>query len=163
MKPLLSCLSLVLAISILSCTTSGSAQTAGDTTIKNLVEGKNFVFQAQSAQPARGASRQLTAGYELRVSMDTLTAQLPYFGRAYNAPMDMRGGGIEFTSIDFAYTLEAKKKGRWNITIEPKDAKDVRQMILSVSENGYASLQVLSNNRDPINFNGVVVERGHRR
>jgi hypothetical protein len=163
MKPLLFSLSLVLAISILSCTTSGSAQTAEDTTIKNLVEGKNFVFQAQSVQPSGGASRQLTTGYELRVSMDTLIAQLPYFGRAYAAPMDMRGGGIEFTSTDFAYTLEAKKKGRWNISIEPKDGKDVRQMNLSVSENGYASLQVLSNNRDPISFSGIVVERAHRK
>ena len=95
--------------------------------------------------------------------MDTLISQLPYFGRAYSAPMDMKGGGIEFTSTDFAYTLEAKKKGRWSISIEPKDEKDVRQMILSVSENGYASLQVLSNNRDPINFNGIVVERKPRR
>ena len=163
MRPLLSCLSLFLAISIISCTTTGSAQTAGDTTIKNMVEGKNFVFQAQSVQPSRGASRQLSAGYELRISMDTLISQLPYFGRAYSAPMDMKGGGIEFTSTDFAYTLEAKKKGRWSISIEPKDEKDVRQMILSVSENGYASLQVLSNNRDPINFNGIVVERKPRR
>jgi hypothetical protein len=36
-------------------------------------------------------------------------------------------------------------------------------MSLSVSENGYASLQVLSTNRDPITFNGVVVQRVQRR
>jgi hypothetical protein len=88
---------------------------------------------------------------------------LPYFGRAYQPPPDLKGGGIEFTSTDYGYTLEAKRKGRWTITLDPRDARDVRQMILSVSENGYANLQVLSNNRDPISFSGIVVEKGVRR
>jgi hypothetical protein len=124
--------------------------------------GRCIVYN-QYAQPSRGTTRQLTSGYDLRLSGDTLVAQLPYFGRAFSAPIDMRGGGIEFTTTDYGYTLEAKRNGRWNITIDPKDAKDVRQMSLSVSENGYASLQVLSTNRDPITFNGVVVQRVQRR
>jgi len=156
-------LSILLALGAFSCTSTSGVQSVEGTALKNLLEGKNFIFQAQSAQPGRGTTRPLTAGYELRVSGDTLAAQLPYFGRAYSAPSNMTGGGIEFTSTHFGYALEAQKKGRWNITIEPKDDQDVRQMLLSVSENGYASLQVLSNNRDPITFNGMVVQRAERR
>lgn len=163
MKNLLSLLSISFALLIASCSSPTGAQSTDGTAMKTLLEGKRFVFQAQTAQPSRGTSRQLTGGYELRVSDDTLVAQLPYFGRAYQPPSDMRGGGIEFTSTDYGFTLEAKRKGRWNITLEPRDASDVRLMTLSVSEDGYANLQVLSNNRDPISFNGIVVERGVRR
>ena len=162
MKTLTFFASIFLAFVAVSCSTSSGAQSVEGTALKNLLEQKNFIFQAQSAQPSRGTSRQLSSGYDLRLSGDTLVAQLPYFGRAFSAPIDMRGGGIEFTSTDYGYTLEAKRNGRWIITIDPRDAKDVRQMSLSVAENGYASLQVLSTNRDPITFNGIVVQRVQR-
>src|ERR1700752_1622217 len=101
--------------------------------VQQLVETKNYVFVAETALPTSGRIRQLTSGYELRVSGDTINSYLPYFGRAYVAPINPAEGGIEFTSQDFEYTAKAKKKGGWNILINPKDAKDVRQLILDVS------------------------------
>lgn len=163
MKGLLSLAGITLALVIASCSAPSGVQTAGDAAIKTLIDNRNFVFQAQLAQPTRGTSRQLTAGYELRVAGDTLTANLPYFGRAYQAPIDMRGGGVEFTTTDYSYSVDPKRKGRWTINFDPKGKGDVRNMTLSVSEDGYASLQVLSNNRDPISFTGVVVEPRARR
>ena len=163
MKGLLSLAGFILALVTVSCSAPSEVQTTGNTAIKTLIDNRSYVFQAQLAQPTRGTSRQLTTGYELRVSGDTLTANLPYFGRAYQAPLDMRGGGVEFNTTDYSYTVEPKRKGRWNITFDPRGQGDVRSMTLSVSEDGYASLQVLSNNRDPITFSGVVVERKGRR
>jgi hypothetical protein len=163
MKGWLSLYSIVLAFVAVSCASPAEVQSTGGADIKTLLEGKRFVFQAQTAQPTRGTSRQLSTGYDLRVSGDTLVAQLPYFGRAYQAPIDMRGGGIEFNTTDYSYSLEPKRKGRWNITFDPKGKGDVRSLNLSVSEDGYASLQVLSNNRDPITFTGIVVERTGRK
>jgi hypothetical protein len=163
MKGLLSGVSILLAFIFNSCTAPSEVQTSGNADMKALVEGKRYVFQAQMAQPSRGTARQLTGGYELRVSGDTLIAQLPYFGRAYQAPSDMRGGGIDFTSTDYGYSIEPRRKGRWNIAFDLKGKTDVRSMTLSVSEDGYASLQVLSNNREPISFTGVVVKRSGRR
>lgn len=156
-------LSISLALFVASCSSSKTIQTGEGDQIKPLIESKHYVFQAQMAQPSRGTSRQLTGGYELRVLGDTLIAQLPYFGRAYQAPADLRGGGIEFTSTNYAYTVAPQKKGRWNITFAPRDKRDVREMNLSVSDDGYANLQVLSNNREPISFSGIVVELKNRR
>lgn len=163
MKGLLSLASLTLALAMGSCSAPAEVQTTQGAALKTLIDNRNYVFQAQLAQPTRGTSMQLTGGYELRVSGDTLVAQLPYFGRAYQAPADMRGGGVDFTTTDYSYSIEPKRKGRWNITFDPRGKGDVRNMILSVSEDGYASLQVLSNNRDPITFTGIVVERSQRR
>ncbi len=127
--------------------------------VKNMVDTKNFVFKAQSMTPMRGRNRQLTSEYDLKIFNDSLISFLPYFGRAYTAPVNPSEGGLQFTSTDFQYQATARKKGGWEITIQPKDHRDVRQLLLNVFESGNATLQVISNNRDPIFFNGYVAER----
>jgi hypothetical protein len=70
--------------------------------------------------------------------------------------MNPTEGGIKFTSTANSYNVKDRKKGGWDITIVPSDTKDVRQMFLSVSEDGYANLNVISNNRQAIRFDGIV-------
>jgi hypothetical protein len=123
---------------------------------KNLIESQRYIFKAQTANPASGRTRQLTTEYDLKVSKDTIISYLPYFGRAYSAPADLTGGGINFTSMQFEYSVSRGKKNRWEIIIKPKDANDVQELSLTVFENGKADLQVRSNNRQPISFNGYI-------
>lgn len=132
--------------------------------VKGLIQSRNYVFQAQSVFPMRGRTRQISGeGYDVAVSKDTVNSYLPYFGRAYTAPIDPSKGGIQFISKDFEYTEKPGKRGGWDITIKPKDVRDVQQLFLSVSEDGYASLQVTSTNRQPISFNGVITEKRSRK
>ena len=134
------------------------AQELGKNEVKKLVEGKDFIFKAQTASPLGGMTRQLTTEYDLRVIGDSMITYLPYFGRAYTAPLPGSTGGINFTSTDFAYSVSEKKKGGWEIRITPS-GNDVRQLFLTVSESGYATLQVLSTNRQSISYNGYVARR----
>ncbi len=127
--------------------------------VKQLVESKNYQFVAETMLPQRGRVRPLTFGYDMIVSPDTLSANLPFFGRAFTAPIGSTDGGIQFTTTEFDYTIVPKDKGGWDITIKPKNAKDVRQMLLNITESGYASLRVINLNRDPISFNGYIKER----
>jgi hypothetical protein len=126
---------------------------------KNLIEAQRYTFKAQTANPASGGTRQLTTEYDLKVSKDTVIAYLPYFGRAYSAPADLTGGGINFTSMQFEYNVSKGKNNRWEIIIKPKDANDVQELSLTVFENGKADLQVRSNNRQPISFSGYLAGR----
>jgi hypothetical protein len=126
---------------------------------EEMIASKNFVFKAQSALPLGGRSIQLTSDYDLRVSKDTLVSYLPYFGRAFVAPVNPSEGGIRFTSTSFDYRVKERRKGGWEITLLPKDVREVRQLFLNVSKGGYASLQVSSNNRQPITFNGYIEEK----
>lgn len=127
--------------------------------IKNIVEARNYVFKAQTALPTSGNTRQLTGDFELRVSKDTIFSDLPYFGRAYTAPINPADGPLRFTSTDFQYTATPKKKGGWDIIITPKDRQDPRQLALTIFDNGSASALVTSYNRQPISFNGYVTAR----
>ncbi|GEO07672.1 DUF4251 domain-containing protein [Segetibacter aerophilus] len=131
--------------------------------IESLVQSKDFVFIAQNAYPATGRNINLTTTYAVRLSSDTVVTDLPYFGRAYVAPMNPSEGGIHFTSTKFSYITKERKKGGWDITILPNDTKDVRQMFLTVSQDGYATLQVLSNNRQNISFNGYITSKSKSR
>ena len=125
-----------------------------------LIESKEFVFKAQTASPLRGRTVQLTSDYDVLVSADSVRTYLPYFGRAYMAQPYSNEGGIKMTTTDFKYNLGDKRKKRWNVIIEPSDKTEVQQLHLSISKSGYATLQVVSTNRDPITFNGYIT--GHK-
>src|SRR5258708_1293554 len=131
-----------------------SAQTGSS--VKDLVESQNYVFKAQTALPMQGRARTLTSDYDLKVTKASVVSFLPYYGEAYVAPMDPANNGLDFTSKDFSYTSTPGKKDGWTVTIKPKDHKDVQQMTLSISSEGYATLQVISTNRQAILFNGIV-------
>jgi hypothetical protein len=126
--------------------------------VKNLVDSGEFIFHAQTAMPSSGPTKQLTSEYDVRVSKNSVESHLPYFGRAYSASYGSGDGGFNFTSKEFSYSSKTRKKGGWDISIKPKDVTDVREFLLTVSENGYATLQAMSNNRRPISFTGYVAE-----
>jgi len=135
---------------------SKDKQATKEARIKNWVDSQAYTFKAQSAMPMSGNTRQLTSDYDLKVTKTSVVSYLPYFGKAYSAPLNTSGGGIQFTSKDFSYTSTPKKKGGWDILIKPKDYRDVQQMSLSITESGYASLQVTSTNRQAISFSGYI-------
>ena len=138
-----------------------TAHSQGDksSSIKSMIETKRFVFKVQSVLPTSMPMRQLTGDdYYVHLFGDSLVSYLPYFGRSYTAPLPGAPGGYNFTSKDFEYTGKNKKKGGWDVVIKPKDVKDLREFNLTVSENGYASLRALSNNRQLITYNGYLAE-----
>lgn len=139
-----------------SVTSPQTTDTAGNTRMSDQVNNRQFSFTAQTALPLRSNTMQLTSDYGLKVSGDSVIVDLPYFGRAFSAPMNMTGGGYRFVSTRNQYTVKARKNGGWDINIKPSDAPEVRDMNLTVFSTGAASLRVTSNNRDPISFNGIV-------
>jgi hypothetical protein len=145
---------LVFALLIISTTVF--SQEKDGKVLKELVETKHFVFTAQTVLPLGGAMRQLTSEYDVKLSGDSLISYLPYFGRAYGPINPGDDGGIKFTSTKFDYKTKARKKGGWDIMITPKDNRDVRQLNFTISASGYASLQVSSNNRQSISYNGYI-------
>ena len=154
-------LAIVSAIALLIGSNSVLAQNKNQdkqAVIKNIVESQQYVFKAQFVSPMTGQQRTLTSDYDLTVSKSAVTSYLPFFGRAYSAPIDPAQGGIKFTSTKFQYIKEENKKDGWDITIIPKDASDVQKLYLHISSNGYATLQVTSINRQPISFNGSIEE-----
>lgn len=138
--------------------TALSAQKLDKKTVEHLIQSKNFVFTVQNVYPMGGMVNQMMTGFDLRMIGDSMITYLPFFGRAYSAPYG-QGGAFNFTSTKFEYTVKQRKKGGWEILIQPRDHRDIQQMNFTVAENGYASLQMTSNSRQPISYTGYLAER----
>ncbi|NTS40557.1 DUF4251 domain-containing protein [Flavisolibacter sp. BT320] len=134
------------------------AQETDAAVLKSILQNKSFTFRAQSAWPLQGTVVQLTAGYDMKILQDSINTYLPYFGRAYTSNYTTENG-IKFISKKFDYKLKEKHKGGWDLTIRPTDTRDITELTYSISGNGYATLQVISNNRQAISFYGVIEKR----
>jgi len=135
-----------------SCSKNNVPQ--GNTSIQPLIDSKQYVFRAQTANPMTGRSIQLSYGYDLVIQEKRLVATLPYFGRAYNP--DPNFAGIRFTSNNFLYTRSMNSNGGWEIVIKPEDVAEIQEMRLSISAEGYATLFINSTSRQPISFYGII-------
>lgn len=129
--------------------------------VKNMVENKNYIFMAQRANPLGWATINLNYDYNVKITKDSIDSYLPYYGRAYVAPMnptDPKQTGIQFISKNFDYQSSISKNKGWNITIVPHDSREIRSLFFYISESGYATVSVTSTNRQQISFDGYITE-----
>lgn len=131
--------------------------------IKSFVDSQDYVFQPRMVEPMHGPSRNVaTYNYILTITKDRIVSELPYFGRAYIAPMDPTKGVLEFTLKHFDYRATPGKKEGWNVVIKPKDNKDIQELHLNISPAGYATLSVIPTNSDAISFTGIITAPSKR-
>lgn len=124
--------------------------------IDEKIASSNYTFEAQRANPMSGGkSIHLTSIYTLKVTPDSIIAHLPYFGRAYSAPINSEGG-IKFTSTNFDYEVSEKKKGVSRISIKVKDNQENYKLSLLIGETGSSTLYVDQNNKQGITFMGDI-------
>ncbi|HTD41721.1 MAG TPA: DUF4251 domain-containing protein [Mucilaginibacter sp.] len=128
-----------------------------EATIKKNVDGRHYTFSATYMLPLRGGAKAITdVYYDLRVTKDSLIVYLPYYGQAYFDVPYNGDSGMKFTSTKFSYDVKEKKKGGWEIVMKPSDVKNIEQLRLYISSDGYASLSINSVNRDFIDYNGYL-------
>jgi hypothetical protein len=153
---------------LLGCTTTKTGIAETDNNVSTLVKAKQYTFVATSVEPTEDAQYnlrtmipngsnmyQLTSRYDVRVTPDSVVAYLPFFGKAYTAPINPTEGGIKFISTKFTYTQSMRKK-MYEIEIAPKDVQDIQKIYFSISPSGFSSLRVLSINKSPIAYNGNI-------
>jgi hypothetical protein len=145
---------LLFAFTIIGSSTLDAQE--NDSLIQKRILNQQYVFVPQSFSSPSVTMPIMARDFELRVTTDSIIAILPFFGKS-NTPQFGRSDddGIKFTSTDFEYSAVAKKKGKWEITISPKDAKGVR-LFLTVFSNGDAHMEVTSPRRETMLYKGYV-------
>lgn len=127
--------------------------------VEQLAKEKRFKINVESMSPRRGGFRRLTTLYTFTVTPDTVTTELPYAGRAYQAPMGTDDAGIKFLSRDFEYNAKPGKKGAWEIELRLKDAKNYPQINITLQRGGSASIRISPVDREFISYTGTLTEK----
>ncbi|HSV09725.1 MAG TPA: DUF4251 domain-containing protein [Hanamia sp.] len=149
-------LALFISMLLLSCSSSKKAVKLNSDEVRNAVDSSRFVFVAERVTPLRGATRYLTSRYDVVVKKDTVNCYLPFFGRAFQAPIDPSKGGIQFRSTSFSYSITPKNNNQWEVSVKPNNNSDVQELFFNIFDNGSATLNVVNTHRDPISFSGHI-------
>lgn len=134
---------------------------AAMTMLKQWVDAKAFTFKAVSMTPSKGGTRQLNSvTYAVKVSGDTVVCDLPYVGQVYNISAATTGqSGMNFISYKSTYTSKPGKKNKLLLTIKTKDLNADRDLSFVFFDNGTATLNITSSDRQFISYQGRITAK----
>lgn len=121
--------------------------------IKKGVEDRNFKIDVNFVTPVRFPAMHIDGGYELRVHGDSIYSYLPFFGRVYVAPYGREDQGLHFADTLSDYTVR-RKKDQFIIRMTVRRPADTHVYNLVVFDNGNASVDVTSQQRERISYSG---------
>lgn len=127
---------------------------------QKLVDSKQFIFVPDRAFPQGGRSIDLTTNYGfIKIMGEETEGDMPFFGRGFTVPYG-GGGGIKFdkTTIENEQVQINEKKLRITYSFEAKGKDDHYRVSMDIGYSGNASVNVTSNNRSPISYNGEISE-----
>lgn len=151
-----------LLFAVIVLTACGTTQTVAEKEakameIRTAIEDFRFTFNATYSHPTRYPAIYLSSYYDVKVSPDTLTVYLPFYGRAYRAPISPGENGYRFTSTNFDYNIiPGKRAGNHVIEIKINDQRRDLRFNFDIWENGAARLNVSDMDRQSISFQGEV-------
>ena len=124
--------------------------------VDNLRSG-NCRINIDRMYPTRGTPKTVSA-YSITVKDDgtILDSHLPYIGQAWRVPY---GGGhaLNFDAPIATYRVVQTRKDSYEARIYVKTDEDEHLYLLTVFENGRASLDVQSGNRERISYTGDMI------
>ncbi|RUT69274.1 DUF4251 domain-containing protein [Flavobacterium cupreum] len=123
---------------------------------ENLITSKNFVFNAEKANPL--GYRMIILDYNtytIKVTKENVVCDLPFFGRAYKVAYGSSDGGIKFEGKPENITIEKKKKS-YLVKMIVKGKDDVYNLLFTVFYDGGTNVSVTSNNRASISYDGEI-------
>jgi len=133
-----------------------SKAAAKEAKVKKTVETERYRLILDQARPMRGNMIPLTSEYTLTIAQDSAISYLPYFGRAYSAPIGSEGG-IKFSEpvLEKKTTFNAKNKS-FTVSFKVRAKEDTYRFFVSIWLNGTTTVSVTSNNRQAIDFSGTI-------
>ena len=119
--------------------------------VRQAIETGEFTIDIDRMYPLRGTSKMVN-NYSIKVKDNVLISYLPFIGQAWRVPY---GGGhaLNFSAPVLNYTATTAKDG-YEIRIFVRTDEDEHLYRLTIFDNGRASLDVQSQNRDRISYTG---------
>jgi len=123
--------------------------------IEALINSKNFVFDAEKVYPQ--GTRMINLDYNtymLKFNLENVVCDLPFFGRAFNVGYGS-DGGIKFEGKPQNIRIEQKGK-KYLIRTTVNGTNDVYDLLFTIFYDGGTSVNINSNNRASISYDGRI-------
>lgn len=124
--------------------------------VANALQNREFTIEVDWMRPLGGKPTHVNSNYGVKVKGDAVDSYLPYFGEAYNLPYG-GGKGLNFEGEITDYAVTRKDGKQYLIEMKIVNDEDNFIYYIEVFDNGKASIDVISRNRDPISFDGEMV------
>lgn len=124
--------------------------------VQAMLDAREFVFVGQRAIPTGYKSVDLTTNSNfVKFHPDLIESSMPYYGRAYSGVGYGGDAGLKFEGKPDEFTIEKGKKS-YDVKAKVKDANDSYTITLSVFPDGSSTMNISSNNRSNISYNGEI-------
>jgi len=124
--------------------------------VSDLINGKEFVFEAQTAYPTGSKSVNLSGNPNfVKFSPEMIDGSMPFFGRAYGSIGYGGDPGLRFSNKPEEFTVSEKKKN-YQVNANVRNDNDLYKLSMTVSFDGSANLSIISPNRSTISYQGRI-------
>ncbi len=122
-----------------------------------VIETKNIKFVANDMNTATLGFNAITSDPNtVVVKNDSIFIDLPFWGRAYQADFKYEGGFHSKTEITSKEKKLNKRKSLITYYIRTKTETDNLRLVFYVSNSEYASLKIISNQKESIDYTGTI-------
>ncbi len=122
---------------------------------REIILNRSFVFFPTQANPSGGSSIHLTPSFKVEIKNDSVFSYLPFYGVAYSVDYGGRNSAFNFDLPIKSFDIKDKKND-YRVKLKIKNNSDLITYNFSISENGYATLNVTSTKRRSISFYGTI-------
>lgn len=148
-------LTLALASALAACgaaaRTTDGPQAAGTAPAATPPDSLRITVALATTQ--RGSTIPLTADFFIELRGDSVTAQLPYFGRAYVAPMGT-DNVLHFATRIIGFSAARGDGGAERMEFKARTVEDLFRFRITIHADGQAEVDVYPQRRDRISFDG---------
>jgi len=124
--------------------------------IEAMINAKEFVFTARTAQPQGSRNVDLTTNTNfVKFHPDLIESSMPYFGEVHTSPGYGTDTGLKFQGKPEKFTVKKGKKN-YEISVQVKGSGDFYTLSLTVGDEGSTTLIFVSNNRNTISYIGEI-------
>jgi|TARA_R110000823_G_scaffold52940_6_gene130848 uncharacterized protein DUF4251 len=142
---------------IFGSTTAQNKTEKPHTSIETLLNSKNFEFIANTALPLGQPPKNLVgSNYSITFSPEMVISNMPFYGRSYSDMALGRDKGMRFKGMPEIFTVKNENKG-YVAETRVENENDIYTLLLTVSESGFATLTLKTNDRQTTTYEGEVV------
>jgi hypothetical protein len=123
--------------------------------LETLLKNKSFIFIATDMFPRGEAGINLNYDCDVQLNDSMMVSYLPFIGRSYNLAPGQLNSGFDFTREIKNYEFKKKRKG-YQVKVDVNNGPDYLKYNFHITESGYSTLTVASNQRQSISFYGII-------